>query len=63
MNVLKYFWTFFWTILLVEMTVYVVSSMTGAPFVLETGLILGVVASILIIVVSMIIPNDPVENH
>ncbi|MGM0846847.1 MAG: YjzD family protein [Bacillota bacterium] len=60
---MKYFWTFFWTILLVEMTVYVVSSMNGAPFEFQTGLILGVVSSILIIIVSMVIPNEPVENH
>jgi hypothetical protein len=62
-NVLKYFWTFFWTFLLVEMLTYVVSSMTGAHFEFQTGAILAVLVTILLFVVSMIIPNDPVEKH
>jgi hypothetical protein len=62
-NVLKYFWTFFWTFLLVEMLTYVVTSMTGAHFEFMTGLILAIGTTILIFIVSMVIPNDPVENH
>ncbi|WP_335870002.1 YjzD family protein [Bacillus sp. 2205SS5-2] len=60
---MRYFWTFFWTFLLVEMLSYVVSSMNGASFDFETGAILAVIATLLIFVVSAVIPNDPIEKH
>jgi len=61
---LKVFWTFFWTFLLVEMLTYVVSSMTpGSVFDVKMGAIMAVCVTILIFVVSAIIPNDPVEKH
>ncbi|MGF2615341.1 DUF2929 family protein [Rossellomorea vietnamensis] len=60
---MKYFLTFFWTFLLVEMLTYVVSSMTGAPFEFQTGAIIAVFVTLLLFVVSMIIPNEPVEKH
>jgi hypothetical protein len=62
-NGMKYFWTFLWTFLLVEMLTYVVTSMTGAHFDFMTGLILAVGATILIFVVTLVIPNEPVEKH
>ncbi len=58
-NSLRYFWTLFWTFLLMQMLTYVVSSMTGAAFDFQTGLILTVAATILIFVISAIIPNEP----
>ncbi|MFD2681256.1 YjzD family protein [Bacillus seohaeanensis] len=60
---MRFFWTFFWTLLLTEMLNYVVSSMNGAAFHLETGIILAVVATILVFVVTLILPNEPVEDH
>lgn len=45
------------------MLTYVVSSMIGTAFEFETGAIIAVVASILIFIVTLIIPNDPVEKH
>ncbi|MGD6855263.1 YjzD family protein [Bacillus infantis] len=55
---MKYFWTLFWTFLLVEMLTYVVSSMIGSTFDFVTGAILAGGATILILVLSAIIPEE-----
>ncbi|WP_210364583.1 YjzD family protein [Bacillus sp. REN3] len=60
---MQYFWTFFWTFLLVQMLNYVAGSMLGVPFDFATGSILGVVATIIILVVPSILPNEPAEKH
>ncbi|MDE3838205.1 DUF2929 domain-containing protein [Bacillus methanolicus] len=60
---MRYFWTFFWTFLLIQMLVYVTGSMIGTEFDLRTGSILAVAATILIYIVPIILPNDPVEKH
>jgi len=39
------------------MVTYVVSSMLGVPFVLETAVILGVVVTILVSIIPAILPN------
>jgi hypothetical protein len=58
-----YIMTFFWTFLLSEMVVYVVSSMNGAAFHFETGVLIAVVVTILLFVLTALIPNDPIEKH
>ncbi|EAR66357.1 hypothetical protein B14911_21163 [Bacillus sp. NRRL B-14911] len=58
MKTVKYFWTLFWTFLLVEMLTYVVSSMIGSTFDFVTGAILAAGATILILVLSAIIPEE-----
>ncbi|WP_413302070.1 YjzD family protein [Bacillus sp. 1P10SD] len=60
---MQYFWTFFWSFLLVQMLTYVISSMSGVSFDFATGSIAAVVVTILIFVVSAVIPNEPVEKH
>ncbi|MCM2533704.1 YjzD family protein [Neobacillus pocheonensis] len=60
---MRYFWTFFWSFLLVEMLTYVVSSMIGSAFDFKTGALLSVVVTILVFIVSALIPNEPVEHH
>jgi uncharacterized membrane protein YdjX (TVP38/TMEM64 family) len=60
---MRYFWTFFWALLLTEMLTYVVSSMNGAAFNPTTGAILSVGVTILIFIASAIIPNEPAEKH
>jgi hypothetical protein len=55
----KYFWTLFWTFLLVEMLTYVVSSMIGSTFDFVTGAIVAVGATILIFILSAIIHEEP----
>jgi predicted PurR-regulated permease PerM len=59
----KFFWTFFWAFLLTQMLNYVVSSMNGLSFHFMTGLVLSVVITVLLFVMTLIIPNDPVEDH
>ncbi|QED47222.1 DUF2929 family protein [Cytobacillus dafuensis] len=60
---MRFFWTFFWTFLLVQMVTYVVSSMIGVSYDFKTGSILGVALTILIFVVSSIIPAGPAEKE
>lgn len=60
---MHYIMTFFWTFLLSEMVVYVVSSMNGAAFHFETGVLIAVVVTILLFVLTALIPNDPIEKH
>lgn len=54
---MKYFWTLFWTFLLVQMLGYVGSAMTDTHYSIGTISILGVVVTILIFIVSAVIPN------
>lgn len=60
---MRFFWTFFWTFLLVQMLTYVVSSMLAVAFDFKTGSILAIGATILIFVVSSIIPEGPAEKE
>ncbi|MDP4163575.1 MAG: YjzD family protein [Bacillota bacterium] len=60
---MKYFWAFFWTFLLVEMLTYVVSSMLGAAFNFKTGAFLAVCVTVLLMIISTVIPNEPAEKH
>lgn len=56
---MRYFWTLFWTFLLVQMLSYVVTSMIGVEFHFETGAIIGVIATVLIFVIGAVLPNEP----
>ncbi|PLR97624.1 YjzD family protein [Bacillus sp. T33-2] len=60
---MKYFWTLFWTFLLVQMLTYVASSMLGVAFDFETGSILAIIAAILIFAVPFVIPNEPSDKQ
>ncbi|MBU8877452.1 YjzD family protein [Bacillus sp. FJAT-29790] len=60
---MRFFMTFFWTFLLVQMLTYVVGNMNGAGFDFKAGSILAVGATILIFVVSSIIPEGPTEKE
>jgi uncharacterized membrane protein len=60
---MKYFWTLFWTFLLVQMLGYVGSSMTNTDYSMKTMSILGVVVAILICVISAIIPSSPTAEE
>ncbi|MBM7653703.1 YjzD family protein [Neobacillus cucumis] len=61
---MRIFWTFFWSFLLVQMLTYVVSSMTeGAVYNFAQGSIAAVVVTVLILIVTTIIPNEPVQKH
>ncbi|MBV7508533.1 YjzD family protein [Bacillus sp. sid0103] len=61
---MRFFWTLFWSFLLVQMLTYVVSSMTsGAEYDFVTGTIAAVGVTILIYVITALIPNEPVSKH
>lgn len=62
-KILRYFWTFFWAFLLIQMATYVGSSMMGVDFDFKVGTILAVGATILILVLPALLPNDPIEKH
>ena len=55
---MQYIATFVWSFLLVSMLNYVVSSVLGAPFDFQVGVIVSVVFSVLIFVIGAIIPNE-----
>lgn len=59
---MRYTWTFFWVFLLIHMTTYVVSSMSGATYDFILATTLSVIATILIYIVAAIIPDEPVEE-
>lgn len=59
----QYIMTFIWTLILSEMVVYVVSSMNGAAFHFNTGVVISIFVTILLFVLTALIPNDPVEHH
>jgi hypothetical protein len=60
----RYFWTFFWVFVLVQMLSYVVSSMTeGGVFDFKSGAIISVGVFILIVLATAVLPNEPVEKH
>ncbi|WP_409294749.1 YjzD family protein [Peribacillus sp. SCS-26] len=59
---MKVFWTFFWTMLLVLMLTYVVSSMNGVEPDFTQGAIIGVVVTVLILIIASIIPDEPAKT-
>lgn len=56
---MKYIITIVWTVILVSMLNYVVSSVNNVDFVLNNGLIMSVPVAIMIFIIGAIIPNDP----
>ena len=47
-----------------QMITYVVSSMAGAGYSFTTGVIISVIVSLLVFVLTAILPNEePAENH
>jgi hypothetical protein len=60
---MKYFWTLFWTFILIQMVVYVGSSMIGSEFDFMTGVVLTIPATVLLYIIPLVIPNEPVEKH
>ena len=61
---MRYLVTFFWSFLLMQMITYVVSSMAGAGYSFTTGVIISVIVSLLVFVLTAILPNEePAESH
>ncbi len=59
----RYLLTIFWTLLLVNMLMYVAGSMVGSSYDFGTATTLGVVAVILIFIISALIPAQPTEEQ
>jgi ABC-type transport system involved in cytochrome bd biosynthesis fused ATPase/permease subunit len=62
-NFVRYILTLFWTALLMFMLTYVVSSMVGVAFSLQTALILGVIATILIYIIPFVLPQPAKQDE
>ncbi|MGM9927262.1 MAG: YjzD family protein [Bacillus sp. (in: firmicutes)] len=59
---MRYLATLFWVALLLQMAVYVASSMMGVDYNLNTGLVLAIPVTILISILPAVLPNEPVEH-
>ncbi|MBZ5200455.1 YjzD family protein [Planomicrobium chinense] len=61
---MQYIGTFFWSFLLISLLNYVVSAVQNVPFDFMLGVYVSLAVSILIFVISAIIPDEPVaEKH
>ncbi|MFJ7825206.1 YjzD family protein [Psychrobacillus sp. NPDC096623] len=59
---MQYIMTFFWSVLLVSMLNYVVSSVQNVEFVFMNGIIMSIPVAILVLVIAAIIPDEPVAK-
>ncbi|MDQ0247946.1 putative PurR-regulated permease PerM [Bacillus fengqiuensis] len=56
--------TFFWSLLLINMTAYVVGSMQGFTYDFVIASIISVAFSVFVIIMGeALIPNEPVDHH
>lgn len=62
---MQYIMTVIWSFILVTMLNYVVSSVNGVKFNFEHGLYMTIPAAIIIILITKVIPDEPVaaEHH
>lgn len=60
---MQYIMTFFWSVLLVSMLNYVVSSVQNVEYVFMDGIFMSIPVAILVLIVAAIIPNEPVAKH
>lgn len=60
---MRYILTIFWTLLLVNMLMYVAGSMIGSSYDFGTATTLGIIAVILIFIISVLLPQQPTEEQ
>ncbi|TYR79526.1 DUF2929 family protein [Priestia megaterium] len=61
---MRFIMTFFWSFVLVNMAMYVISSMSSVPYTFATASILSVVFAVLVMILGEAgIPNEPVHDH
>lgn len=60
---MKYIITFFWALLISQVTMYLGAQLTQMTYKLEHGLFLGIVATITVILVSKILPPVQKDTH
>lgn len=59
---MQYIGTFFWSFLLISLLNYVVSAVQNVPFDFMLGVYVSLAVSVLIFVISAIIPDEPVAD-
>lgn len=59
---MQYIMTVFWSVLLVSMLNYVVSSVQNVDFVFMNGIIMSIPVAILVLIIAAIIPDEPVAK-
>lgn len=59
---MQYIGTFLWSFALISLLNYVVSSVQNVPFDFMIGVYLSLVVSVMIFIISAIIPNEPVAD-
>lgn len=59
---MQYIMTLIWSVLLVSMLNYVVSSVQNVEFVFMDGIIMSIPVAILVLVIAAIIPDEPVAK-
>jgi predicted PurR-regulated permease PerM len=61
---MRFIGTFFWSFLLISLLNYVVSAVQNVHFDFMNGVIISLVVSVLIFIISSIIPDSPAaEKH
>lgn len=55
---MKYIMTLIWSFLLISMLTYVVSSVLGAEYSFSTGAIISVIFTVLVWIITSVIPNE-----
>ena len=55
---MHYIMTVFWSVLLVTMLNYVVSSVQNVPFVFMDGIIMSIPVAIMVLIIAAIIPDE-----
>ena len=60
---MRYIVTFIWVFLLMHMVTYVVSSMIGVDYSFQTGAVLSIPITIIVSLLPLVIPNEPVDQH
>ena len=63
---MQYIVTLLWSVILVSMLNYVVSSVLNVDFIFMNGLIMSIPVAIIIFIIAAIIPNEPsasAEHH
>ena len=61
---MQYIMTVFWSVVLVTMLNYVVSSVQNVDFVFINGIIMSIPVAIMVLIIAAIIPEEPtVKAH
>ncbi|MFC5775246.1 YjzD family protein [Ectobacillus antri] len=60
---MQFITAFLWSFFLMQMASYVISSMTDSTYDFIQATILSVVVGVIVVAMTALIPNEPVEHH